>query len=224
VEAEMERELNPYASPETIEPARPAELPLALWARGNDIIAHRNASWPRICVVSGGEGEKPMHYPIATHYPWWILVIFFGSFVVCLIVSLLLGRQFAGLGALGTVVVHFVGLFATLAYMAKPTRVTYYLSMSSFAMRKQKLRLALLLNVVGIVVIALSAYSRLYISTSYVMVGVFAGIVITGAGGRFRAQWQKILKPVKMHRQYTVLRGAGPGFLSTLPQWPYGPV
>lgn len=224
IEAETSSE-NPYASPSAVEAARPVELPLALWVRGNDIVAHRKADWPRQCVVSGAAGENAMHFPIATHYPVWILIAFFGSFVICAVLSLsLLPREFAGAGAAVAFGANLIGLFVTIAYMAKPTQITYYLSPDAFAIRRRKLRLALALNLIGGAIVVLSIAARIYFAAPLAMLGFFIGIIITAGGGRYRVQWRRILKPVKMHREYTVLRGAGKPFLATLPEWPYGAV
>jgi hypothetical protein len=221
-EFETDREaLNPYASPQAIEPALTAELPVDVWAMRDRVIAHRSANWPRVCVLSGAEGVNPIDLTIETHYPIWLFLAFIGCFGSSMaLAAFLIPMPYTPMGAIATLVANAVGVIAALVYFARPSQVRFYLSSAMFERRKRYLRMAMFVNGVGVLTIV----GSLFLPSGWTGPIFFLGVLVLVIGGQLNRKWNTILSPLKMTREYTVFRGAGKSFLATLPGWPFGAV
>lgn len=212
---------NPYASPKAIEPALKEELPVALWAMRNRVIAHRKADWPRVCVLTGAEGVNYIDLTIETQYPAWLFLAFIGCFVTTLPpAAFLVPMPYTPMGVIAVLIINAVAVIAALVYFARPSQVRFYLSSAMFERRKQRLRIALALNTLGVLT-AVGSFLLLPVGTG----PVFAlGIILLVIGGRMNRKWNTVMSPLKTAKEYTVFRGANASFLATLPVWPFGAV
>lgn len=212
---------NPYASPQSIEPARPVELPIAVWAQQERVIAHRQAAWPRVCVLTGVEGHHYLDLTIETHYPFWLLLIFVGCFATTLpLVAFLVPMPYTPMGVIGALIANAIAVISALVYFARPAKLRIYLSSMIFERRRSRLRIAMLLNGGGFAAMIGSFFLGMNLIGPVFILGLISIVI----GGRMQRRWNMILQPIKMAREYTVLRGAGTAFLAGLPQWPFGAV
>lgn len=218
-------EENPYASPQVVSsPGGRAGIPEAIWSHGDLVIAHRNALWPKTCIVTGRGGDVQLNFSLATQYPGWILPIF----IVVLVASTglavnVIPPPFGGIFAGVAIVLCFVGLFSALAYLAMPRQLNFYLSNDAYESRKKQLQRGWILVSSGIPFIVASIAIGVQIHVFIAIAGFTVGLMVTAVGGNYLSRWRRILHPTKMHREYTVFTGAGKSFLMQLPPWPYGP-
>lgn len=217
----IEFDENPYASPHAIEPVRPVELPLAIWVHHKQIIAHRNAEWPRVCVVSGAEGTQYIRLTFATQYPAWLFVAFFGSLAFSLpIAAMLVPMPYTPMVVIGVLVINATAMVVAMIKLARPTHMTYYISGEMAERRKWWVRIGSGCTLGGAVLFVLSLAAPFPL----VPFGFLIAILLVVIGGVIGRKWNSFLVAKKMHREYTVFVGGGKCFLAMLPAWPYGPV
>jgi hypothetical protein len=217
---------NPYASPQVVSSPGPEGVPDAIWSHGDLVVAHRNALWPKICVLTGRTCDIQLDFPLATQYPGWLLAVFVVALVGSTGLSVnIIPPPYGGVGALAGLILCFVGLFMAIGYLAMPRQLSFHISNETYEIRKKQLRQALALNIIGATLIVAGIVAGTQNLPMWITIAAFVlGLIVIGIGGSFRARWRRILHPTKMHHEYTVLRGAGKPFLNQLPPWPYGPV
>jgi hypothetical protein len=209
---------NPYASPQVADIAARSALPIAIWAYEDKVVAHRAAEWPNSCVISGAPGVHAIEFPISTRYPFWVLIVFTATLLTSLAACLLFPPHRFGIAALLTIAANLIGPVIAIGYLAKPTHVTFYLSEETEYLRWQRITQAWIVIIIGGVLLI-----SLFAAPGWLLLIQFsASLLLLGIGGNLLAKWQKVLRPIKTHREYTVFRGAGKPFLATLPPWPFG--
>lgn len=217
----IEFDENPYASPHAIEPVRPIELPIAIWVHHNQVVAHRKADWPRICVVSGIPATQYLKLTFPTQYPAWLFVSFFVSLAVCLPNSVILAPMpHTPIAVISVLVIHAVGMVIALIKLARPTHLSYYVSDALLERRKWWVRIGSGSTVLAAVLFVISLAAPFPL----VPFGFLIAVILLVIGGAISRKWNSFLVASKMHRDYMIFRGAGRGFLAMLPTWPYGPV
>jgi hypothetical protein len=193
-------EINPYASPASIDPrVVPAVLAEAavgggLWRKGNLLVMHKRAVLPDRCVKS----NRPAHGRRLRRRLYWHHPVVFLALVLNVLIYIALALA-----------------------LRKTATIDIGLSKEWFAKRRRAIIVGWTLVLVSVMAVVLGLVSIHRIPLSGLLIP--SGVALFLGGAIFGLIAARMVAPQRITDHYVWLKGVHRDFLNELPDWPYSP-